>query len=671
MIALAAVAGVAGAAGPASGPASSPAATALAAATQPAETAPGELMVFEEIPVVVGASKHEQKPTEAPASVTVVTAEEIELYGYRSLADILRTQRGFYTVSDGLNSFLGVRGFLRPGEWNARILVLIDGRPTREPIFGQTHLDHDMVVPVELIKRVEIIRGPGSALYGANAVFAVINIITRSGADVDNWAELKGVGGTQDTGEGVAVVGKKFANGADVIAGGSRYNSAGSRDVKYPDVNDAGHNYGHIQDHDDEAAGSAFSKVIFDEFTVEADYDKRRQENDTAKYLASWSNPGSMTERRDDFSMRWDHKISDDQSVHAQGFFSQYDYNQFWGQVDTDNRAYTYTSAANSGWFGQDVHYDWQTTKNNRLTLGSEAMQTVEAHQHDYDTLGDPLIDTDNSLNWWALYAQDEFTPVQWLTLVGGLRMDKIQRFNPLYDPRLAAIITPNKTDTFKLLYGRAFRAPNLYEMFYYDPGANLPNPNLKPEINDTYEVLWDHDWGGGLSTEGGYYLWRMKDTLEDETTGDVIQVQNDGVSWGHGIEGEVQKKWANGSRLRLSGSLSRATDDDGHRPTDSPDALVSLAGIVPVYKRTFFAVETQMVGPMLGDSGQSSPPTFLTNLVLTSKKVWRGLDAQVGLYNLFGGSMARIPNASSANNYQPWLLHPSPMILVSLTYRF
>src|ERR1035437_9169878 len=107
------------AANPTSAPTSQP-----SAATKGAASESGELMLYEEMPVVVTAAKHEQKAQQAAAAVSVVTAEEIELYGYRSLGDILRTQRGFFIFNDGLNQFLGVRGFLRGEEWNARILVL-------------------------------------------------------------------------------------------------------------------------------------------------------------------------------------------------------------------------------------------------------------------------------------------------------------------------------------------------------------------------------------------------------------------------------------------------------------------------------------------------------------------------------------------------------------------
>src|SRR5205807_9338744 len=143
-----------------------------------AQDAP-ELLLFNDLPVIVAAGKRRQTQREAAASVSVVTDDEIDLFGYRNLAEVLRNQRGFYLHTDGLNWFLGVRGFLRPNEWNARVLVTVDGRPTRDTIFEQTHVDQDFVVPIEAVKRVEIVRGPGSALYGGNAVFGVVNVVTK------------------------------------------------------------------------------------------------------------------------------------------------------------------------------------------------------------------------------------------------------------------------------------------------------------------------------------------------------------------------------------------------------------------------------------------------------------------------------------------------------------
>jgi len=136
---------------------------------------------------VYAASKHAQNLNDAPSSVTIITAEEIQEYGYRTLADVLQSVRSFYITSDRLYSYVGVRGFGRLGDWNSRILLLVDGHRINDNIDGQASIGSEFPVDVNLIQRVEIIRGPSSSLYGADAFFAVVNVITRKAPD------LKGV----------------------------------------------------------------------------------------------------------------------------------------------------------------------------------------------------------------------------------------------------------------------------------------------------------------------------------------------------------------------------------------------------------------------------------------------------------------------------------------------
>jgi outer membrane receptor for ferrienterochelin and colicin len=133
---------------------------------------------------VYSASKRVQNSSDAPSSVTVITADEIQRYGYRSLAEILESVRGFYVTYDRDYSFVGVRGFGRLGDSNNRLLVLIDGHRINDNVFGQPYLGTEFLVDVDMIERIEIIRGPSSSLYGADAFFAVINVITRKGSEL-------------------------------------------------------------------------------------------------------------------------------------------------------------------------------------------------------------------------------------------------------------------------------------------------------------------------------------------------------------------------------------------------------------------------------------------------------------------------------------------------------
>ena len=139
-----------------------------------------------EIPVetVYGASKYEQKVTQAPSSITIVTADEIKKFGYRTLADVLRGVRGLYVSDDRNYSYLGLRGFLRPGDYNTRILMMIDGHRMNDNVYDGAYFSREAMLDVDLIDRVEVIRGPSSSIYGSSAFFGIVNVITKRGGEM-------------------------------------------------------------------------------------------------------------------------------------------------------------------------------------------------------------------------------------------------------------------------------------------------------------------------------------------------------------------------------------------------------------------------------------------------------------------------------------------------------
>ena len=224
---------------------------------------------------------------------------------------------------------LGERGFLRPGEFNARILVTVDGRPTNDLIYGQSHLDQDFVVPMEAVRQVEVIRGPGSALYGTNAVFGVINVVTKDGSDV-NGTQVRLEGGTKDTGRASVLWGQALSNGWDVLASATGFTSQGDQDVIFDGVHDAAHNFGHIRDSDAEGVESAFVKARKGDFTLQFDTEARVQGNRSATYLTSFSDPGNEHEQRTNFTVKFDHEIENGKSIHAMVYYGHYGYQQDW-----------------------------------------------------------------------------------------------------------------------------------------------------------------------------------------------------------------------------------------------------------------------------------------------------------------------------------------------------
>src|ERR1035437_9124982 len=174
---------------------------------------------------VKSASKYWQDIMDAPASVSIITSQDIKDYEYKTIYDVLQNVRGFYLSNDRNYSYLGVRGFSRPTDYNDRILVLINGQRLNENVYGSADFGNGNYPDLSTIEQIEIVRGPGSVLYGNNAMFAVINIIPKSGADI-NALKINAEYGSRQYKKIVMSYGNKFNDGLDLLI------SANAGDIK-------------------------------------------------------------------------------------------------------------------------------------------------------------------------------------------------------------------------------------------------------------------------------------------------------------------------------------------------------------------------------------------------------------------------------------------------------
>src|SRR5439155_10117118 len=268
--------------------------SAAAGRAEPAEISLEQLMKME-IPVVEAASKYKQKITEAPSSVTIITSDEVKKYGHRTLADILQTVPGFYTTYDRNYSVLGVRGFSQ-GDFNNRVLLLVDGHRMNNSLTDGAFIGTEFILDADLIDRVEVIRGPGSSLYGNNAFFGVINVITRKGGDmVGQGGEVSGEGGSFDSYKGRVSYGNKFKNGLELLLSTTYYTSDGQDRLYYPEFDGrvssnyrTNHN-GIAEKADDDAFKSFFGSAAFHDFSLEGAYITREKGNPKAQYLTDFN----------------------------------------------------------------------------------------------------------------------------------------------------------------------------------------------------------------------------------------------------------------------------------------------------------------------------------------------------------------------------------------------
>jgi outer membrane receptor for ferrienterochelin and colicins len=170
------------------------------------------------IPVSVSA-RYEQTAWEAPSSVTVITSEDIQRYGYRTLDEALKFVRGFFSYYDRNYAYIGVRGFGRPSDYNDRLLLMLNGHILNDNIYGNATLGTDLGMSMDAVERIEIVRGPNSTLYGTGAIFAVINIVTKRGLEQDGL-QLSIETGSLGKIEGAGQFGKAIHDHFEVFVSG-------------------------------------------------------------------------------------------------------------------------------------------------------------------------------------------------------------------------------------------------------------------------------------------------------------------------------------------------------------------------------------------------------------------------------------------------------------------
>ena len=181
---------------------------------------------------VRAASGFDQNTSEAPASVTIITRNDLQEFGYRTLADALSSIAGLYTSYDRTYHSLGVRGFNRPGDYNSRSLVLINGVRVNDPIYSSGRIGADFPLDLDLIERIEVVRGPSSSLYGSSAFFSVINVITRDDKSLAP-SEVSAAAGSYDAFSGRFSLVQSLGKKGSLIVSGSMMNSEGD-DLYFP-----------------------------------------------------------------------------------------------------------------------------------------------------------------------------------------------------------------------------------------------------------------------------------------------------------------------------------------------------------------------------------------------------------------------------------------------------
>ena len=628
-----------------------------------------------DIDTVYGASKFKQKVTEAPASVTIITSEDIQKYGYRTLADILRNVRGFYVTYDRNYSYVGVRGYGPPGDYNSRIALMIDGHRLNDNIYDQALLGTEFPIDVDLIDRVEVIRGPNSSLYAANAFLGVINIITKRGQDMKK-VSVAGDVASYGTYQGRISYGHKFDNGLDLLLSGSFYDSHGQHQLFFKEFNDPTTNNGIALNADDDEFHQLFANASWGNFTLHGVFGSRDKGIPTASFGTVFNDTGTRTvDARGYLDLQYDRKIGRGWSLSSRTYYDQYNY----------DATYVYDYSASGGpsrvlnkdfghgkWWGEEVTLSKQLFERQRLSVGSEYRDNFQQDQGNYDV--QPFVQYLNdrrTSNIFSIYAQDETHLRSNLVLNLGLRYDHYSVFGGTTNPRAALIYSPREKTTIKFLYGQAFRAPNFYELYYAAPG-NAANPSLRPEIVKTMELVWEQYFAHHFRMEvsGFYYPIRDLISLQEGLANGNDFYTNAGRLDIRGLDFALSRKLPWGLEGEASYSFQDVVNFTTRMPVaNSPKHLGQARLSVPLIKQKLFAsMDLQYVSKRATLAGNYTGAYVVPNFTLFSRNVIRGWEISASIYNVFNQQYG---DPGSAAHIQDILFQDGRNFRIKIGYRF
>lgn len=595
------------------------------------------------VDTVNGASKFVQQVIEAPSSVTIITSDQIRKYGYRTLADALNSTPGLYVSNDLSYSYLGMRGFSRPGDYNDRVLVLIDGHRLNDNIYDAVFIGTEFPVDVELIERIEVIRGPGSALYGSNAFFGVVNVITRRGGDLKG-PEVSASTGSLGTYHSRISYGKQFSSGLEGMISWSGYRSQGYRQIYFPEFDTPATNNGIAQDADADQFYSSLLNASYKSLSIRAAYVWRDKHAPTAAFGTVFNDPRTRArDSRGYFEVEFKHTLSSQWQLDAKASYDQSGYNgtYVYDLGTADSPALTLNHDSSRGqWLGFEFDASRQFLDKHHLTLGTESRFNVKQLQQSYydDPTAFAFYDRRTS-TIPSVFALDEFRIRRNVLISAGLRYDHYYTFGGTLNPRLGLIYSPRQNMAIKLLYGQAFRAPNAYELYYRDGTSVQADPSLKPETIHTTELAFENYFPNHVSLRVSGFLSQLRNlvTQSKDSQNLITYVTRNDVN-GKGLEFELNDRLPGGWEGRLSYTASDSIDARSRQPLSNSPKHIGKAGFTaPLWRRMLFvSAEAQYLGRRFSVSGADVPDHLVANLSLLAPQMPRRFSISANLYNVF-----------------------------------
>jgi outer membrane receptor protein involved in Fe transport len=616
------------------------------------------------------ASGNQQPIARAPSVATVITAEDIAAIGAADLDEVLETVPGLHVARAVIsyNPIYTIRGIY--SQYNPQVLMLVNGIP----ITGVTFGDRSIIwggMPMENIARIEVIRGPGSALYGADAFSGVINIITKTSFDLDGtqiglragsfnsrdaWLQYGGVLGNYDV---AAYLRAGHTDGQRRIITADAQSFYDAMFFTNASLAPGPVNLGR-----DAIDGRI--DLSRDKWRLRAGYQQRDHLGDGAGAASALDPNGSNFGQRVSSDLTYqDTNFAPGLDVTAQISYlhitEKSNLTLFPAGVDFGGGPFLNGMIGNPAKWERHLRFNLSASYNglqsHKLRLGTgtqddDLYRTYETNNFSAGPQsGNPpvievtpfLLPHSRRVNY--VYAQDEWAFTRDWYLTAGVRRDQYSDFGGTTNPRLALVWETAYNLTSKLLYGRAFRPPSFSELYNINNPVLLGNTNLKPETNESTELAFAWQASSSLQANLNLFHYQMKNILRPDST---FTVQNAGRQHGQGME--IELVWDANQSLRLSGnyaqqhSIDEATNQDaGNAPRHHAYARVDWR-FMPRW-----TLDTQLnyVADRKRVPGDTRPPIAdyrTVDLTLRNQKQFIDWDFTFKVLNLFNAD-AREPS--------------------------
>jgi len=642
-----------------------PVSRALASTAAPADDA---FALVREQTVTVG-SKRPLPLSETPSSVTVITATEIRAMGYQTLGDALRWVRGLFVTYDRNYTYVGVRGLQRPGDYNNKILLTLDGHGTNGLVYGDAAFGPELGLDLELVDRIEVVRGPGSALYGSHAALAVVNVVTRHPSS-EPGAHLDLRAGGAGEWRGRASVASSRPGGPEWRASLSWLQARGP-DLYFAEFDDPSTHSGRAVGLDGERALAFFGTAEWGTASLAVKLNDREKTIPTAAYGTRFGDDRNRTwDGHDHVELSGTRRVNTALELSGRTYW---DGTRYRGQsiyvFDPDPTPVDSRDWGDGDVLGAECRAHWAVASRQALTLGIEARRLLRAHMK-YVDLDPPTTYFDETVtdNLVAPYLQDEIRLGQRLILTAGARLDHGSRSETVVSPRADVVWTLRPGTRLKLLGGSAFRAPSPYENDPVTAGLLDGGARLKPERIATVEGTVEHESGPFTAslTAYGNHMRDLIDLVQVDENGNT-RYENRARARAQGVEGELRAAAGDGTRARLALAWQRSEDGDtGAELTNSPRwnahllAHRSLPG-----GRTTLGAGARYLSPRLTLAGRRTAAALVCDARL-GRRLAPWLTAGFEVHNLLD---ARYGDPGSEEHAQDKIAQDSRNFFVTLTY--